>query len=98
MFACFSHFFYHKLNIFSSSNSSKSTGIISLYLKLGDKEYNIEDLRKYRTDTDGFDVDYANNGIFGIVEGGPTTAVADGYYIMMIRFKKEIIRSIIDQV
>jgi hypothetical protein len=77
----------------SSSNSSKSTGII----KLGDKD-NIEDLRKYRTDTDGFDVDYANNGIFGIVEGGPTTAVADGYYIMMIRFKKEIIRSIIDQV
>jgi hypothetical protein len=54
----------------------------SLYLKIGDKEYNFDDLRKYRTDTDGFGVDYADNGIFGIVEGGPTTAVADGYYIM----------------
>jgi hypothetical protein len=53
-----------------------------LYLKIGDKEYNFDDLRKYRTDTDGFDVDYADNGIFGIVEGGPTKAVADGYYIM----------------
>lgn len=54
----------------------------SLYLKLGNKEYNFEDLRKYRTDTDIFDVDYADNGIFGIVEGGPTKASADGYYII----------------
>jgi hypothetical protein len=54
----------------------------SLYLKIGDQEYNFDNLRPYRTDTDGFDVDYADNGIFGIVEGGPTKAVADGYYIM----------------
>jgi hypothetical protein len=54
----------------------------SLYLKIGDKEYNFDDLRPYRTDTNAFDVDYADNGIFGIVEGGPTKAVADGYYIM----------------
>jgi len=54
----------------------------SLYLKIGDKEYNFGDLRKYRTDTDIFDVDYADNGIFGIVEGGPTKASADGYYII----------------
>jgi hypothetical protein len=54
----------------------------SLYLKIGNKEYNFEDLRKYRTDTDIFDVDYADNGIFGIVEGGPTKASADGYYII----------------
>ena len=54
----------------------------SMYLKIGDREYNLEDLRKYRTATDGFDVNYADNGIFGIREGGPTKAVADGYYIM----------------
>jgi hypothetical protein len=54
----------------------------SLYLKIGDKEYNFDNLRPYRTDTNAFDVDYADNGIFGIVEGGPTKTVADGYYIM----------------
>jgi hypothetical protein len=54
----------------------------SLYLKIGEKDYNFNDLRIYRTDTDGFDADYAANGIFGIKEGGPTKAVADGYYIM----------------
>jgi hypothetical protein len=54
----------------------------SLYLNIGDKEYNFDDLRPYRTDTDAFNVDYADNGIFGIVEGGPTKTVADGYYIM----------------
>jgi hypothetical protein len=64
------------------SAKTDQDSVNSLYLKIGDKEYNFEDLRKYRTDTDGFDVDYADNGIFGIVEGGPTKAVADGYYIM----------------
>jgi hypothetical protein len=64
------------------SAKTDQDSVNSLYLKIGDKEYNFEDLRKYRTDTDGFDVDYADKGIFGIVEGGPTTAVADGYYIM----------------
>jgi hypothetical protein len=54
----------------------------SLYLKIGDKEYNFDNLRPYRTDTNAFDVDYADNGIFGIVKGGPTKTVADGYYIM----------------
>jgi len=62
------------------SAKTDQDSVNSLYLKIGDKEYNFEDLRKYRTDTDGFDVDYADNGIFGIVEGGPTKAVADGYY------------------
>jgi hypothetical protein len=64
------------------SAKTDQDSVNSLYLKIGDTEYNFEDLRKYRTDTEGFDVDYADNGIFGIVEGGPTTAVADGYYIM----------------
>lgn len=64
------------------SAKTDQDSVNSMYLKVGDKEYNFEDLRKYRTNTDGFDVDYADNGIFGIVEGGSTTAVADGYYIM----------------
>jgi hypothetical protein len=64
------------------SAKTDQDSVNSLYLKIDDKEYNFDDLRPYRTDTDGFDVDYADNGIFGIVEGGPTKAVADGYYIM----------------
>jgi hypothetical protein len=64
------------------SAKTDQDSVNSLYLKIGDKEYNFDDLRPYRTDTEGFDVDYADNGIFGIVEGGPTKAVADGYYIM----------------
>jgi hypothetical protein len=54
----------------------------SLYLKLDDKEYKYEDLIKYRTKTDAFDVIFPNNGIFGIAEGGPSKAVADGFYII----------------
>ena len=54
----------------------------SLYLKIGDKEYNFDELQKYRTPTDVFDVDYADNGLYGIVEGGPTKAVADGFYVI----------------
>jgi hypothetical protein len=64
------------------SAKTDQDSVNSLYLKIGNKEYNFDDLRPYRTDTEGFDVDYADIGIFGIVEGGPTKAVADGYYIM----------------
>jgi hypothetical protein len=49
----------------------------SLYLKIGDKEYNYEDLSKYRKRTNGFEVNYADNGIFGTVEGGPAKVVAE---------------------
>ena len=44
----------------------------SLYLKIDDKEYNYEDLLKYRTNTDVFEVAYADNGLFGVIEGGPS--------------------------
>lgn len=64
------------------SAKTDQDSVNSLYLKIGDKEYNFEDPRNYRTATDGFDINYADSGIFGIVEGGPTTGVADGYYIM----------------
>jgi hypothetical protein len=39
-------------------------------------------LNPYRTDTNALNVDYDDNRIFEIVEGGPVKAVADGYYIM----------------
>ena len=64
------------------SAKTDQDSVNSLYLKIGDKEYNFEDLHNYRTATDDFDINYADSGIFGIVEGGPTTGVADGYYIM----------------
>ena len=53
------------------SAKTDQDSVNSLYLKIGDKEYNFEDLRKYRTNTDVFEVDYADNGIFGVIEGGP---------------------------
>jgi hypothetical protein len=54
----------------------------SLYLKIGDKEYSYEDLQPFRMNTDIFEVNYADNGIFGVIEGGPSKVAADGYYIL----------------
>jgi hypothetical protein len=54
----------------------------SLYLKIGDKEYTYQDLIKYRTPTDAFEVIFPHNGIFGVIEGGTSKAVADGFYIL----------------
>src|SRR5919109_360626 len=47
----------------------------SLYLKIGDKEYTYEDLLKYRTHTDVFDVIFPDKGIFGVMKGGVSKAV-----------------------
>jgi hypothetical protein len=54
----------------------------SLYLKIGDKEYTYEDLLKYRTHTDVFEVVFPDKGIFGVMKGGVSKAVADGFYII----------------
>src|SRR5512133_2082160 len=55
----------------------------SLYLKIGDKEYNFQDLNKYRTPTDVFEVGWPEKGAtFGVTEGGVSKAVADGRYII----------------
>jgi hypothetical protein len=54
----------------------------SLYLKIGDKEYKYKDLIKYRTQTDVFEVVFPDNGIFGVIEGGVSKAVGDGFYII----------------
>jgi hypothetical protein len=54
----------------------------SLYLKIDDKEYTYQDLLKYRTATDAFQVVFPDNGIYGVIKGGPATAVSDGFYIL----------------
>src|SRR5688500_10252246 len=54
----------------------------SLYLKIGDKEYKYRDLIKYRTQTDVFEVVFPDNGIFGVIEGGVSKVIGDGFYII----------------
>jgi hypothetical protein len=66
----------------SKAAATDAGSVNSLYLKIGDKEYNYQDLLKYRTHTDAFNLNFANNGLFGITQGGPTRAVADGFYVM----------------
>jgi hypothetical protein len=66
----------------SKSATKDQNSVNSLYLKIGDKEYNFQDLNKYRTHTDAFDVVFPDNGIFGVLKGGISKAVADGRYII----------------
>ena len=54
----------------------------NLYLKIDDKEYKYDDLIKYRTHTGAFETTWPDNAIFGIVKGGNSSAVADGFYIL----------------
>jgi hypothetical protein len=55
--------------------------VTSMYLKIDDKEYDFNYLKKFRTHTDPFDVVFPENAIFGVTSGKSKT-VADGYYIM----------------
>jgi hypothetical protein len=61
--------------------------VTSLYLKIGDREYSRQDLEKYRTSTEDFEVVFPNNAIFGATEGS-SKAVADGYYVITEPFEK----------
>ena len=65
----------------------------SLYLKVDDREYMMNNLTKYRTQTGPFKVTFADPGIFSIDskthpeifshnKDGKTDAAADGYYII----------------
>ena len=57
-------------------------GVIKLYLKIDEKEYQMEGLRKYRIkQTDVFDVNFPKNNIYN-VEPGSSKVIADGYYII----------------
>ena len=55
--------------------------VTSLSLKIGDKEYSFEDLKKYRIHTGDFEVVFPENAIFGAT-AGPSKAAADGYYVI----------------
>ena len=54
----------------------------SLYLGIDGKEYKSNDLIKYRTQTDVFQVIFPNKGIFGVIEGGISKVIGDGFYII----------------
>ena len=54
----------------------------SLYLKIDDKEYLMNNLTKYRTHTEPFETTWPDKAIFGIEKGGNSTIVADGWYII----------------
>ena len=43
---------------------------------------NYNNLLKYRTHTEAFDVVFPDNGIFGVLQGGPFKVVTDGFYII----------------
>jgi hypothetical protein len=65
-----------------TSVTNDQNSVNSLYLKIGDKVYNYQDLVKYRTHTGVFNVTFPDKGIFGVMQGGPSKAVADGFYII----------------
>jgi hypothetical protein len=66
----------------SAAAKKDQDSVNTLSLQVDDRSYNYDDLIKYRVHTDDFNVDYADNGIFGVVEGGPSKVVADGFYIL----------------
>jgi hypothetical protein len=54
----------------------------SLYLKVDDKEYMMNNLTKYRTHTEPFETTWPDKALFGIEKGGNSSVVADGWYII----------------
>jgi hypothetical protein len=61
----------------STAAKKDQDSVNTLSLQVDDKNYNYEDLLKYRVHTDDFNVHYA-----GVVKGGPSKVVADGFYIL----------------
>ena len=51
-------------------------------LDVDGKNYIFEDLKPFRNSTGEFQVTFPDKGIFGIAKGGPSKAVADGYYLI----------------
>jgi hypothetical protein len=61
--------------------------ITSLSLKIGDKQYSFDDLKKYRVHTGVFDVVFPKKALFGVSEG-KSKVVADGYHIITQKLPK----------
>ena len=66
----------------ASAAKTDQDSVTSLYLKIDDKEYKYENLTKYRTHTDPFEVIFPDNGLYGVLQGGISKVVADGFYII----------------
>jgi hypothetical protein len=66
----------------SASAKQDQDSVNSLYLKIDDKEYKYDNLTKYRIHTEPFETSWPNDAIFGVVKGGNSTVVADGFYII----------------
>lgn len=64
--------------------------VTQLRLTLDGKPYSFDDLKKYRIHTDPFEVVFPDKGIFGVGEGGKSTIVADGYYLITQNLTKGI--------
>lgn len=62
--------------------TNDQNSVNSLYLKIGDKVYDYQDLMKYRTHTVVFNVTLPDKGIMGVTQGGPSKGVVDGFYII----------------
>lgn len=66
----------------SDAAKKDQDSVNSLYLKIDDKEYKYDNLTKYRIHTEPFQTFWPDNAVYGIVKGGNSTAVADGFYIL----------------
>ena len=53
-----------------------------LSLDINDKNYALNDLKKFRTATGEFEVEFPKGGIFGVTGEGQSKVVADGYYLL----------------
>jgi hypothetical protein len=51
-------------------------------LTINRQKYNSNDLRQFRIHTSDFEVEFPDNGIFGVTKEGRSKAVADGYYVL----------------
>ena len=71
------------VEVLTNAAKKDQDGVNSLYLKVDNEEYTYNDLLKYRIQpTEPFQVIFPDNGIFGVVDGGPSQVVADGWYII----------------
>ena len=67
----------------TSAAKNDQNSVNSLYLRVDDNEYTYNDLLKYRLgEPTVFQATFPDNGIFGVIEGGPSTVAADGFYIL----------------
>ena len=51
-------------------------------LSINNQNFTENELKSYSVLTDVFNETFADNGLFGVVNGGPTLAAAGGYYVI----------------